>query len=400
MKRFFNLNTAFLAYAVAGLMVIGLAGQADGQRRNEREVRDIVRSLNSTIDDFEYGLVYQLRSSSADRNDIDDIMLSLSSLQDKVSVFDENMTSRRENRDDVNEIITAAKNVDAFLAQNRQNRRIENDWMAVKGLINRLAANYNVTPDWSTRVSTFPGTTKDRSGNPVRSAAISHILTGTYQLDASRSENLNQIVSGINIGNGEQAKDLESKLAAPEQIAIDVRGNQITLASTNAPPISFIDGREKNEAPGGRTLRVRATLRGQELTVSNLSNVTDYSVTYVPSGDGKSLKVTRRFTTDYLRETVFAESFYNKTDAVAQLGIDRNISGVVQDDGTFSSNDPGERNTNYGNLPATTPARIGEFIIPNGTIVNAILDSEINTRSSQNNDRFKMTVQSPDAYRG
>jgi hypothetical protein len=403
MKRFNKLNTAFLVFWVAGLMVIGLAGQADGQRRNERQVRDIVRSLNSKIDDFQYGLDYQLRSSSSDRQDINDVTSSLRNLQDKVSVFEENMMQRRENREDVNEIITAAKDVDAFLAQNRQNRRIETDWTDVRNLVNRLAANYSITPDWSTRISAYPDTTRDRNGNtvPIRSSASSFGLTGTYQLDTSLSENTSQIISGINTGNVEQAKDLENKLEAPEQIAIDVRGNQVTLASTKAPPITFTaDGREKTETSGGRTLRVRATLRGQELTVSSLGGETDYTVTFVPAGNGKTLKVTRRITTEYLRETVFAESVYTKTDAVAQLGIDGNAAGILPDDGTYSSNDSNDRNSGYGSIPLKPQGRMGEFIIPNGTIVNAILDSEINTRSSQNNDRFKMTIQSPDQFRG
>ena len=114
---------------------------------------------------------------------------------------------------------------------------------------------------------------------------------------------------------------------------MDVRGNQVTLATSNAAPITFIaDGREKTENSGGRTVRLKATMNGQQLTVSSLGGQTDYTITFVSADNGNTLKVTRRITTDYLRETIFAESVYNKTDQVAQLGIDHGAGNVCQHD--------------------------------------------------------------------
>ena len=127
MKRFIDL---FSVYAVAVLMIGGVSVQAEAQRRSERQVRDTVRSLASKIDDFQYSLNNQLRSSSADRQDIDDVGTSLRNLQGKVSDFESNLDQKRENRDDVQEIITAAKDVDAFLSQNRQNGRLDTAWQA------------------------------------------------------------------------------------------------------------------------------------------------------------------------------------------------------------------------------------------------------------------------------
>ena len=56
MRRFQNGVTIF---AFIGLLVLGFAGRADAQRPNSREVRDLVRSLNSKIEDFGYKLTYQ-----------------------------------------------------------------------------------------------------------------------------------------------------------------------------------------------------------------------------------------------------------------------------------------------------------------------------------------------------
>ena len=189
---------------------------------------------------------------------------------------------------------------------------------------------------------------------------------------------------------------MEDKLEAPEQIAIDLRGNQVTLASSRASQVTFTaDGRDKTETlDNGKTVRVRATIRGQELTVSSLGGDTDYTIVFNSTDSGKSMRVTRRVTTNYLRQTVFAESVYNKTDAVAR--IDNNGNS----DGTFSSNDPNDNRNNNPNAPTTTSGRRGDFIVANGAILTGTLENDIDTKVSQNNDRFRMTVTAPNEYRG
>lgn len=425
MKRLGNFLAAMSAIAI---VVLGTAGLADAQRRNERQVRDLVRTLNAQIDDFQYGLDHQMRSSSAPSQDVETVHESIRNLQSKVDDFEENLSARRENRDDVREIIDAAKDVDVFLAQNPQNRRMDNNWQSVRTTINSLASNYGVTPDWGTPISDIRGTRRDSSGRRVNTRdsgggvsvspriirpttrpvappttdnsrntpqTIVQGLTGTYRLDTARSENTADIVSNSGVGAA-QRRDLESKLEAPQQIAIDVRGNEVTLASSNATPATFVaDGRETTEQSNGRTVRLRATLRGDQLTITSLGGDTDYTVTFIPADNGRTLKVTRRITTDYLSETVFAESVYTKTDSYAGLGIDRN-----PDTGNYSSNDPDDRYPANIPNPSIGQNRTGEFIVPSGMIVTGLLETSIDTKVSQNNDRFTMTVQSPDEFRG
>ncbi len=394
MKRFSNL---FAVVSVITFVLLGTAVFAQGQRRNERQVRDLVRSLNAQIDDFQFGLDHHLRTTSARSEDVEKMHDSVRNLQTKVDDFDESLASRRENRDDVREIVTAAKDVEAFLAQNPQNRRAETNWQEVRTTINSLASNYGVTPDWSTGVSSYPTAIRDRGGDPVpppRSTTMSYGLTGTYKLDTARSENTADIISNSHVGSSHR-QDLESKLEAPEQIAIDIRGNQVTLASSKASPATFIaDGSEKTEQLGGRTIRLRATLRGEELLITSLGGETDYTVTFTPMDNGRALKVTRRITTDYLTETVFAESVYNKTESYAGLGIDRNPVSASPDNTGYSTNDPN------GASPSISQVRTGDFIVPGGTVITGLLESTIDTKISQNNDRFKLTVQSPDEFRG
>jgi hypothetical protein len=387
-----SIISKFWASFAAIVLVAGLTGAASAQQ-NQRQVRDTVRSLSSQIDSFQYSLEDEMDRNSANRQDLDDVTRSLNNLQDKVSAFEDNLNQRRENRDDINQIVTAAQDVEGLFRRVQPNQRVQQDWNAIKTSITRLAGSYGVTPNWSGRVSAVPPT---RSNAPVRStpSTVRADLTGTYRLDTSRSENTDQILTETNV-SGAQRQDLQKKLEAPDQIAIDIRGNQVTLASSIASPVTFVaDGSEKTDTDAnGRTVRLKATLRGQELTISSLGGETDYTLIFIPTNNGRSLKVTRRITTDYLNQTVFADSIYQRTDDVARLGIDTSIDNSTS--GGWSSSD----NSN-SNGPVVAPGRTGEFVVPNGTIVTALLDSTIDTKISQNGDRFKMTVQSPMEYRG
>ncbi len=405
MSRF---RSVFAVYAAIGLMLCGFAMQTNAQQtRNERDVRNIVRSLNSKVDDFRYSLEFGLRNSSVKEQDADTVENYLSTMDGKIRDFDENFNQRRENADDVTDILNAAKGINDFLVGNRVNNTVQKDWTELRALLDRLASSYNVSWSWTSGNSdNYPNSNYPTTNYPTNNRT-SVGLSGTYSLDVSKSENTTDIIQNSGATTDAQRQDLESKLEAADQLAIEIRGTQVTLASSKSAPISFAaDGRTKTENVGGRTIRVRATLRGQELTVSSLGGETDYTVTFASLDGGRSMKVTRRITTDYLNQTVFAESFYTKTDAVARLDINQNPSTNYPtnttdqtDDGNYSSNDPTD-NGNTTNYPTTTNSRTGNFIVPNGTIITGILENEITTKVSQNNDRFKMTVQSPNEYRG
>lgn len=396
-----GIRKTFSLSLVVVSMLLGIAGLANAQRRNDRDIRDAVRSLNSRLDDFEQSARYQMQSSSTSSGQVSELSDNVRVMRDSVQEFQDNFDRRRENRDDVNKIVDAARRVNDFLRSNPQNRRVDDDWSAVRRQVERLAANYGVTPDWNSDFDPQP--VADRYPLPVRTNTLSVGLSGTYDLDIARSENIEDIVADTRLGT-EQREDLHEKLVAPGQIAIDIRGNNVTLATSNASPVTFIaDGRDKTESSAsGKTVRVRATLNGQNLIVSSLGGDTDYTITFTSLSNGKAMKVTRRITTDYLNQTVIAESIYNKTDSIAQLGIDPNGNASDQNGG-YSDNDQTGTVVNGGSsgrasVPVTS--RSGNFIVPNGTVVTGILENEINTKVSQNNDRFRMTVQSPDEFRG
>lgn len=382
-------------YVAVMVLLGGFAMQVSAQKtRNERDVRSILRNLESKIDDLRDSLRYGLQNSRVDDQDAREAEDNLSNLDTKVRDFGDNFNQRRENRDDVLDVLNAAKPLSDFLTTNNVNKTVQKDWSDVRGLLDRLASNYGVSWNWSTGNSS--NTYNNNSNN-----STSYGLNGTYQIDVSRSENTEDIVQNSDIQNDSQRQDLEDKLDAPDQVAIEIRGNQVTLGSSKASAVSFLaDGRTRTENANGRTIRTRALLRGNELTVSSLGGESDYTITFVSMDNGKSLKVTRRITTDYLRQTVFADSYYNKTDSVARFDGNTTYQNDSNndDDQTYSSNDPNDnQNTNY---PTNTNTRTGNFIVPNGTVVTGILENDVNTKVSQNNDRFRLTVQSPDQFRG
>ncbi len=398
-----RIRNNFSLSLVAFSMVIALAGLAEAQRRNDRDIRDAVRSLNSKIEDFEYNIRYQLKSSSTDNGRVASVAEDIRELRDTVRRFQENFDRRRENRDDVNDIVAAARRVDQFVLNTSQNPRVRDDWAGVRKQIDRLGTNYGVVPGWVIEdepqgVKDYPPAPQTNPPNYPSTNTRSVGLSGTYDLDSARSESIDDIVADTSLGT-EQRDDLKEKLVAPQQIAIDIRGNQITLATTNAPPVTITaDGRDKVEQSAtGKTVRLRATLRGQVLTVSSLGGETDYTITFTSVSNGQGMKVSRRITTEYLRQTVFAESVYNKTDSVAKLGIK---GGTTYDpNGGYSDNDlPG--NTSNPGSPTTVTTRPGNYLVPNGTLITGVLENEINTKISQNNDRFRLTVQSPNEFRG
>ncbi len=440
-----RIRIVFSAYLLFGLVFFGFVAQqaeAQGTRRNsEREVRRIVRSLNAKVDDFSYKLSYEANDNSGNGQNSRDLSTNLRTLGDKIHDFETKFDSRRENAADVSEILGAAKNVNDFVNSNRLSSKTQDDWATVRTLLEQLASNYNVASRWDNNsdnsgysddsYNRYPNTNSDNR-NPTNNRfpnnnyppsaqtnSYNFALTGTYRLDTSRSENTNDIAARA-IRNGNVRKnpgaqtDLQNKLEAPEQIAVDVRGNQVTLASNRAPqPITFTaDGRDRTEQNAdGRTLRVRSTLRGQELTVSSLGGDTDYTVVFASIDNGKSMRITRRITTDYLSQTVFAESVYTKTDSATRLGTDNNSTDA---NGSYSSSDSSDSSSssypnnstsdNYPNdsndYPTTKRGRTGNFVVPNETILTGTLQNDVSTKYSQNNDRFRMTVTAPNEFRG
>jgi hypothetical protein len=240
--------------------------------------------------------------------------------------------------------------------------------------LDQLASASNIAWNWNT------GSTP---GGPIYGADGE--LTGTFRLDASRSADVQQAANNatrtLPISRRQRVYDsLIRRLDPPETLAIERRGSTVTMASSRAPRISFVaDGREHVETtPSGRTVRVRSSFSGDQLTIVRTGDrAQDFTVTFDPTDNGRRLIVTRRLYSDQISQPITVISYYDRTSDVAQLDLNTGTSDFPQV-GTTS----------------------GEFVIPNGTQLVAVLNTNLSTGTARDNERFTMTVRSPSQYDG
>ena len=155
-----------------------------------------------------------------------------------------------------------------------------------------------------------------------------------------------------------------------------MRGRTVILASTRAPQISFeADGRERVEtAQNGRTIRSRATLTANQLTVSSTGDTgNEFTVSFDPIDNGRRMNVLRRVYVTGLSRPVVVQSMYEKISDVAQFNI-------------------------YN--PQSYPTSTGGFVVADGTRVVAVLDENLSTRTAAVGDRFTLRVNEPGEYSG
>jgi type IV secretion system protein VirB10 len=264
---------------------------------------------------------------------------------------------------------------------NRVSTRAQNDWAALRTDLNELAGMYNVT--WN-RTNNAPYSTYPPTGDNYN---YDTGLTGTYRLNTAQSEDPRREAQLAT--NTLPARDrrrvydaVVARLEPPAEIAIERRGDNITIASTRAPQINFIaDGSERVENGSyGGSVRARAAFNGDQLTVSTTGNRdSDFAVTFDPINNGRRLQVTRRITMTNVSQPIVVRSVYDRTADVARFDI-------YQGGQSYPTNNTGSSS--------------GGYVISNGTTVIATLNNDLNTRNSREGDRFTMTVREPSQYAG
>lgn len=270
-------------------------------------------------------------------------------------------------------VLREASSINSFLRSNQTSYTLTSQWNLIRNDLNTLSGYYSMNWDWNN--PTWPG------GNT--NGGFDAMLTGTYRLNTSRSENLNSIIDRAvndNRYNANQRerirRQLERRLASPDTFVIEKRGREVTLASTNAPSVNLTaDGVARSEtSANGRTVTTIVTSTSRDLTINYEGDrMNDYYVAFAPMSNG--LQVTRRVYLENQNDTVTVTSFYDKTSSVA----DWNAVG-------YPDNNTGSVNSG--------------FIIPNNTALVATLDTPLSTKTSKDGDRFAMTVTSPSQYNG
>jgi len=291
---------------------------------------------------------------------------------------------------DVQSVMRQATYIDDFLRRHPLGYRVTSDWSALKGDLNQLASAYSLAWNWD--VNALPNTTAGGGvfGGGGYNNRAANRLTGTYRLDPSMSDNASAVADRatrtLPYSDRQRVRDqVMRRLEAPEMLAIERNGNTVTIASSRAPQTTFdATGAERREQlPNGNYSRVVAQLNGDQLIVrSTGQRETDFSVTFDPIEGGRRLRVTRQIWNSSLGQNpVTVQNVYDRTSDVAEWNV--------------YTGSPSNGQTGANNYPAN-----GSFIVPDGATLSATLDTDLSTRTANTGDRFTMTVNSPDQFRG
>jgi YmgG-like glycine-zipper protein len=368
-KRLFN-----RALPIACLILASVSAHA--QRRvssgTNQSVRQLVLRIENRANLFRNSVqAWSNRNYSQANNGNEDINLLVRDFNDNVRLLRERFDQRQVTSADVQGLLNRAARVDDFVRRQALDMRSRNHWSSLRVDLNQLSRHYNVS--WPQTGGNYPP-----YGTPVVNQ-----FRGTYRLDVSRSDDAqraaDEATRDLAPSERRRIRDLVvQRLQSPEQIAIDVRGRTVTLASTRAPQISFeADGRERVEtAQTGRTIRSRATLTANQLTVSSSGDTgNEFTVTFDPIDNGRRMNVLRRVYVPALSRPVVVQSMYEKFSDVAQFNI-------------YDSQNP------------TYPGSTGGFVVPDGARVAAVLDDSLSTRTAVVGDRFTLRVNEPREFSG
>lgn len=359
-------------YNLSGQWGAGGVGNNDYQL-NDLQMRQLVDRLNVRSATFGRSLRRDLnRTGYNDRSSIDGVRQQLSQFETALVQLRNRVNSRQVNSSEARNVLDRAGFLNNYVANQRLSNQTESSWNSLRSDLDRLAGAFNIAWNWSTVPGGGYGTRAD--------------LTGTFRLNPSRGDDVRRAVDQAtrNLSLAERQRVYDSllrRLDPPQMLAIDRRGTSVTIVSSRAPQINFVaDGREQVETTQrGRAIRVRASLSGDTLSIARTGErANDFTVTFDPANGGRELLVTRTLYSDRISQPVTVRTYYDRTSDVAQLNIydtNREGSGVGSD-------------------------VVGSFVIPNGTQLVAVLNSDLSTQNVQEGDRFTMTVRSPGQYDG
>ncbi len=163
------------------------------------------------------------------------------------------------------------------------------------------------------------GTTRERITGNVCNPSFG--LNGVYRIDVNSSDRLYSVIeeATTNVPYGEQQQffiDLAVRLTPPDLLAIECRGNRVSLGSSRAPRVEFVaDGITRAaRTTDGSVLRSRIGLERSSLTFNSSGGRggDNVSFTFTPLENGRRLRVTRRISAAELIEPVVIQTFYDK----------------------------------------------------------------------------------------
>jgi hypothetical protein len=371
-------------------------------RISDRQLDALIRRIENGTDRFRTDMGTALNRSTYNgtraEDNINQFVRDFEAATDQLRT---RFSARSSATADVENVLRQATYIDDFMTRNTLSMRAENDWTTLRGDLGQLATAYSVAWNWD--VNSLPGrdTTAggygDNRGGYGNGNNRANRLTGTFRLDPTQSDNANTVADNAirNLPYADRQRVREQimrRFEAPEMLAIERSGNNVTIASSRAPQTTFVANapESREQLPNGSYSRVNAQLTGDRLVVSSAGNrETDFTVTFDPIEGGRRLRVTRQIWNDRLgANPLTVANVYDRTSDVAEWNVYNGTTAGYNQNGSNQSG-------TYGN---TTPN--GGFIVPDGETLNARLNTDLSTRTASVGDRFTMTVVSPGQFEG
>ena len=354
-----------------------IPGGNDDYNLNDAQMRQLIQRINSRATNFSRIFRVDLnRVSRNDRSAVDEARRELAAFESALVQLRNRVNSRQSTASDARNLLDHAAFLNNFVAAQQLSYSTESTWTNLRPDLDRLASAFNIAWNWT-----------NTPGIPDGDGSTRRDLTGTFRYNASQGDDARRAVDAAtrNLSLSERQRVYDAllrRLDPPQMLAIERRGRVVTIASTRAPQINFTaDGREQVETtPNGRQVRVRANLVGDTLSISRTGERSnDFTVTFDPTDNGRQLLVTRTLYSDRINQPVTVRTYYDRTSDVAQLNI-------------YETN---REDSNVGGGGA-----VGSFIVPNGTQIVGVLNTDLNTQNVRDGDRFTMTVRSPGQFEG
>lgn len=353
------------------------ASQNMPYRTDDRQVERLLKQIGQKAGQFDKSLDRAFdRSRIDDSQGRDEIRQSVKDFRQIADRLRDRVRRRQSNALDVEEMLRRGVSIDGYMQRFQLSAQAEQGWRSIRTDLDELARAYNVAWNWSD-----PGYTQ---ADP--NAGFRHRLTGTYQLENARSDDprraAEQAVRAVASDQRQRAyQSLLARLDAPELIAIEREGSRVTMSSTRGRRVTVeADGRNHMEAwSAGRTMSTRATLEGERLVVATTGDRdSDYTATFDPMEDGRSLRLTRTVDTEGLRQPVTVRSFYRRLSDNARWDLE------------------GSQRDAYD----STGSPAADFAVPDGTRIVAVLDNTLSAATAHAGDLFTLTTRSPSQYEG
>ncbi len=347
-------------------------------RVDEKQVPQLLKGMLEKADGFDKSLDRAFdRSRLDDPRREDDIHESVNHFSQALERLRDRVEGRLSNALDVEEVLRRAVSIEGFMQRHQLSPQVEQNWRSLRGDLDALARAYDVAWDWGN-----PGYTPTLPG-----AGFHHWLTGTYQLENTQGDDPRQAAELAVRGAPADRRQLTyqsllTRLQAPELIALERNDSNVSMASTRGRRVTVeADGRDHVERwSAERTVTTRATLQGERLVVATTGNRgRDFTVTFDPLEDGRTLQMTRTIDDDGLRQAVTVRSSYRRLSDDARWNIDAG----------------GRRDLD---LKIGSPA--DEAAVADGTRFVVVLDNALSTSTARENDLYTMTARSPSLYEG